>query len=301
MAANRVRLLNTTDKPLRLRYKGESITFQPHATPGSVLALPKEYADYVVGHVGNQVEVIAESAAISYVDHAKAERFYLANFSGDPDSPEFFETSWRGMDGQIHSKKVFNDLHTPKVYKARLGRESKIVDPGAHTYQDPQTGKNVRNTRPMQVTYPGKLLNIPPYTVVEVTKGQYTTLLNSEIDKPDDYPRFLRPSRSPSEFEPDFNDSWWTLDRLRAYVEMYPETNEREAGSAIVGPSEADLRKQLAAEGLDEDAIELRIESARFDMFGRGKLRAMDLNYIPPTKAEFDSAWARKSKEKKSA
>jgi hypothetical protein len=128
-----------------------------------------------------------------------------------------------------------------------------------------------------------------------------TTLLNNEIDLPSDYPKFLRPSRQPTGFEPNYNDSWWTLDKLRAYVEMYPETNEREAGNVVSGQSEAELRKSLTESGLDEDAIELRVEQARYDMFARGKLRVMDLNYVPPTKAEFDAYWARKGKEKKSA
>lgn len=300
MTETRVRLLNTTDNVLRLRYNGQSIVFQPHGMPGSVHALPPNAAAYVKGQLLDQVEQIAESAAVSYVDHKKVERYYLANFSGDPDSLEFFETEYRGNDGNIHKRKVRNEIHTPQVYRTRLGRESKIVDAGAHTYIDQQTGKPMKNRRPMQVTYPGKMISIPPFTVVEVTKGQYDTILNSEHFRPLDYPRFIRASRPPSDFEPDYNDSKWTLDRLRSYLEMLPETNEREAGAAVIGPSEAELRKDLLAAGTDEESIELIIEKTRFEMYARCKIRAMDLNFVLPTKSDFETHYARKAKAEKS-
>lgn len=299
MAVDRIRLLNTTDRVLRLRFNGQSIVFQPHGVPGSVVPLPQAAANYVMGHLGNQVEVVAEAAQVSYVDQKKIERYYLANFSGDPDSPPFYETKFLKNDGTEGSRRVKNELHTPQVFKIRLGRESKIVEAGAHIYLDAQTGKLTRNKKAMQVTYPGKALTIPPYTVVEVTKGQFETLLNMEADKPLDYPRFLRPSRPPSDFEPNYNDPYWTFARLQAMLEMLPESNEREAGSALVGPPEAELRKQWAAEGVSEDDIELRLETLRFEMYARCKIRAMDLEYVLPTKAEFDSHWARKAKAEK--
>lgn len=295
----RVRLLNTTDRVLRLRFNGESIVFQPHGMPGSVHSLPKAAADYVKGQLMDQVEVVAEQAAISYVAHKAVQRYYLANFSGDPDSLEFFETESIGMDGSLQKKRVRNELHTPQVYKARLGRKSMIVDPGTHKYADPQTGKIMANTRPMQVTYPGQLLTIPPYTVVEVSKGQYNTILSSEYDRPADYPKFIRPSRPVGEFEPDYNNPWWTLNRLRTYLEMIPESNEREAGVVVAGPSEEELRRQLKAEDLDEDTIELRVEKARYETFIRCKIRCMDLSFVLPTRGEFDSYNARKGKAKK--
>lgn len=299
MAETRVRLLNTTDKMLRLRYGGEPIVFHPHGMSGSVLALPPAVAAYVKGQLLDQVEEIAAAVSISYVDHQKVDRFYLANFSGDPDSPEFFEAKFTALNGELATKRIRNELHEPRIFKARLGRESKIVDPGAHEYIDAQTGKKMRNTRPMQVTYPGKMVVIPPYTVVEVTKGQWQSILSQEYDKPDDYPRFIRVAREPSSFEPNYNDAWWTLNRLRSYLEMMPETNEREAGVAVMGDTEEERRALLKEAGVDEDAIDLRIEADRFELFARAKIRAMDITYTLPTKAEFDAHVARRAKSDK--
>lgn len=299
MAVDRVRLLNTTDQVLRLRYNGKAIVFQPHGTQGSVQALPAAAASYVQGHVGNAVQVLAQEAAVSYVEHKTVERFYLANFSGDPDSPAEYESKYITKDGNEASRKVRNEIHTPQVFKARLGRESKMVDAGAHMYIDPFSGKPERNKRPMQVTYPGKMLVIPPYTVVEVTAGQFQTLLNMEQDKPSEYPRFLRASRPPAAFEPDFNNPWWTLDRCRAFLEMFEETNEREAGAAVIGQSEKEMRDELAAADVDEDSIELLIEEERYKMFARCKIRCMDLAHVVPTKAEYDAHWARRAKAAK--
>lgn len=298
--AERIRLLNTTDRVLRLRYGGNAIVFQPHGVPGSVVPLPKAAADYVMGHLGNQVEVVAEATAVSYVEHRKIDRYYIANFSGDPDSPEYYESKFLKADGTEGVRRVKNEIHTPQVFKARLGRESKIVDAGAHQYVDQHSGKLTRNKKAMQVTYPGKLLTIPPYTVVEVTQGQFQTLLSMEADKPLDYPRFLRPSRPPSDFEPDYNDPWWTLDRIRMWLMETPETNEREAGQVVAGDSEKELREKWAAEGLEPDAIELQLEETRFKLYARSKIRAMDLDYAQlPSKSEFEASWARRAKAEK--
>jgi len=301
MAFEYVRLLNTTDNILRLRFSGEAITFQPHGLPGSVLDLPKAAADYCVGHLGTQVQIVAQDAAISYVDQQKVERYYVANFSGNPDSPPYFEETFRNKTtGEGELRRIPNENHLPQVFTVRLGRMSDIIPAGAYRYFDKVEGWTT-NKRPMQVTLPGKLLKIPPYTVVEVTRGQFETLLNIDNDRPKERRGLIKPSRPVSEFEPDYNDPKWTYDKMRAWIEQMPETNDAEAGAAVMGPSETELRKQWAEEGLDEDKIGVRLAKARYDMYARCKIRAMDNSYVLPTRAEFEAHWARKAKSEKQA
>jgi hypothetical protein len=139
----------------------------------------------------------------------------------------------------------------------------------------------------MQVTLPGKPLVIPPFSVVEVTYQQFYSIMLSERGN---RTFFCKPSRDLT-WVPDYTDTEMTLDKFHVYLALFGETPAQEAGAALVPGTEAELRAQWAAEGLDDDTIEERVEGARWDAFARGRLRAMNLDHALPTQKEFEAAW----------
>lgn len=290
-----VRLMNTTTGTLRTMYDSTPIVFEPSGFPGSVLDLPKAAADYVRGHLLDQVQVLDEgSKAKSYIDRKPEEVFYVANMSGDPDAPDFFmEVYTDKKTGEETPKKVRNELKAPQTFKARLGSYSGFVGPGTLTFKGAQ-GEMTTNDKPQQVTWPGKLITILPYGRVEVSPSQFQTLMVRDADRAPQYRGQIIRSRKESDFEPDFNDNFWTIDNLRVWLEQVPASDTRVSGKEVMGQTEAEI---IAASGnLNETQLAIKLHKVRFELCARCRLRAVDPNIPIPTEQEFKAHKARKDK-----
>lgn len=295
-----IRLMNVTPKKLRVLFEGAPISFEPTGQAGSIMDLPKEAADYVKGHLLDQVQVLeAGSRARSLVVKTKEVSYWLANMSGDPDAPEYLEETFNDpRTGELKNKLVRNPLKTPFVFKARLGTYNGLVPPGTLKFKG-NNGEMTTNMRDAQVTFPGKIVEIRPYERVEVTRGQFETLIRRDADRPKGYPPTLIPSRSPGDFEPDINDDFWSIDRLRLWLEMVPATEDKPGGNEVMGKSEAELVAENAA--LNPTQLAILLHKTRFELWARAIHRVMDPQFEIPSENDFRAAVARKAKADKKA
>ena len=291
-----VRLVNNTDQRLAMVYNGTPIVFRPQGQPGSVLDLPQAAADYIRGHLGDQVKEIKGGSYRSLVEQKKIETFYVANMSGNPDAPPFFEEDFRNkVSGAPEVKQIYNELREPQTFKARLGAFHGIVGPGSFRYRDAQ-GNLVLNDKPTQVSWPGKMVEIPPYGRVEVSKEQFETLLQRDAERPKHVRGMIIPSRKPSGFEPDDSDEW-TIDKYRLWLSLVPATGDQAGGRDVMGPSEAEIRAQHK----DLNALEmsLKLQQVRLDLLARCLLRAHNPKFTLPSEKDFRAAEARAAKQTK--
>lgn len=294
-----VRVMNTTGVQLRIMYDSTPLVFEPSGFPGSVMDLPKAAADYVRGQLLDQVTVIdADARAKSIVDIVQQELLYLANMSGDPEAVDFhmetFQDKKTGED--LPPRKIRNELKQPQTFKARLGAYQGLVGPGSLSFKG-NNGEWTTNQNPAQVTIPGKLVLIPPYGRIEVTPGQFQTLMMRDMDRPEQYRGQLIRSRKESDFEPDFLDPWWTIDRTRSWLEMIPPGFNRVAGKNVIGKSEA----EIAVANADKSEIEMAalLHKTRYDLCAAARMRAVDPQFPLPSRKEWETFVGRKEKAAK--
>lgn len=290
-----VHLVNVTDKRLSMVYDGASIVFQPSGHAGSLLQLPQSAAEYVKGHLRDQVRALDGSSFTSHIERPRIESFYVANMSGNPDSPEFFEEEfYDARDDVLKKKKTRNELKLPQTFKARLGSFSGIKPPGTLKYKS-ESGEYVFNGKEIQVSLPGKMLEVPPYGRVEVTREQFETLNARDQARPDHLRGQIIRSRPYSEFEPDFNAH--SIDDLRLMLELVPSTSDKVGGKEVMGLSEAEIREQNKA--MTPTQLAMLLHQVRFDLWARCALRSADPQYAWPSEKDFNAAKARRGKAEK--
>lgn len=282
-----IRLLNVSENSIGYRHSGKLWNFAPHGMKGSLQPVPPDVAEVLLQKFGHDLQVVGAYAQRTYVPINEVKRYYVGNFSGDPDAPKEFETHFITKDGEEKTKMVRNSIASPRTYSRTLGREMEIKPPGSVKYIDPYLGERT-NDYPMQVTLPGRPVVIPPYTVVEVTYQQFYSIMLSERGN---RTFFCRPSRD-LVWVPHYTDPAMTLDRFHVYLALFGESPTQESGAALVPGTEAELRERWAAEGKSDADIEEAVESARWDAFARGRHRAMNLDHALPTEKEFELAWA---------
>lgn len=293
MAKKMVRLVNRSENRLPIPWGKSTIVFNPRGQPGSVQDLPEDAAEYCRGHFGDQLGVIEPSSEVkSYVDEVRQQDYYVANMTGDPDAPdtvgEYFNNKTRKMESEN------NDNKQPQELRYRLGRFNGLKEPGTWRFQTVD-GRWTTNDKPVQVTLPGKLVTIPPYSRRKVSKGQFDTILALDYSAPEKLRGRVVESRPASDFEPVFEDDWWTIDRMRTWLSLIPGTGDKPMGRDIIGPSESEIRAQAG----DEDDADVAVSTARFDLWVRCFLRAADVRFRLPTRKEFDAAVARETKATK--
>jgi hypothetical protein len=282
MSRKTVRVVNRSESRLPIPWGKNTIVFAPRGQPGSVQDLPEDAAEYCRGHYGEMLGVIEPTSVVeSFVEEQKHEEFYVANMTGDPDAAEFVG-EYRNLRTDKMEKER-NDNKQPQELKYRLGR-FQTVD-----------GRWTTNDKPVQVTTPGKLLRIEPYTRKKVTRGQFETIMALDISAPMNLQGRVCQSRAPSDFEPNFDDPWWTIDRMRTWLSCIPGTGTKPMGRDIAGPSEAEIRAGFA----DEDEADVAVSTARFDMWVRCFMRAANLQFKLPSRKEFDASLARDAKAAK--
>ena len=292
MAKKSVRVINRSDQRLPIPWGKSTIIFAPRGQQGSVQDLPEDAAEYCRGHYGEMLGVIEPTSGIeSLIEEHKVQEFYIANMTGDPDAPEFVG-EYFNLRSQKNEKEL-NDNKQPQVLRYRLGRFNGLKEPGTWRFRGEHGWQY--NDKPVQVTIPGKLVTLAPYTRKKVTKEQMETILSCDRDTPQKLQGRVIISRPQSDFEPDFGDEFWTLDAMRTWLELVPGSGDRPMGRDVIGPSEAELRAGFA----DEDEADVAVNTARFDMWTRCFFRAADPRFKLPTKKDFDAALARKSKAAK--
>lgn len=292
MAKKSVRVINRSDQRLPIPWGKSTITFAPRGQQGSVQDLPEDAADYCRGHYGDMLGIVEASSDVeSFIETTRIQEFYVANMTGDPDASEYVG-EYFNLRTQKNEKEL-NDNKQPQILRYRLGRFNGLKEPGTWRFKGANGWQY--NDKPVQVTTPGRLLTIAPYTRKKVTQEQMETILAGDKDTPDKLRGRVILSRPPSDFEPNFDEEFWTLDSMRLWLEQIPGSGDKPMGRDIIGPSEYEIRAQYE----DEDEAEVAVSTARFDMWTRCFLRSADPRFRLPSKRDFDAALARRAKAAK--
>lgn len=284
----RIRIVNRSDRELSIPHPqtGVDMTWAPAGHPGDYRDYTPEMAQYAMDHFGPLLEVVTPENSDLTAQQQKAQEYWLGNFSGDPDAWEEKPAEiWTKEKGR-HMGVIRNANKQPATFRASLGKKS-----GPEV-----TPKGFWLNR----TYPGYIITIPPYSRVKVTADQLAVLIQRDAEQSAEYAGRIMEARGPVAFEPELEDDKWTIDRLRMWLKLCPAAPGVKAGKDICGPSEKELRAKLAANGLEGELLDEALYTARYDLWVRCRLRAMNLNVKIPTEKDFNAAVAREAKASKS-
>lgn len=285
-----VRLVNTTERRLPISFNDSEIVWEPAGQIGSVLELPKDAADYCLGHFGNLLMVV-EPKNQDFTQQEVYKEYWLANMTGDPDAWDkrpakqynYALQKWEVVD-------IINENRDPAPFISTLGRYNGFVDHWV-TYID---GEPQRNVKPTVVTIPGRRIEIPPYSRAKVTADQLTVLMQRDADAPLSTRGRIIVSRPPSEFEPDFegeNSEYWTIDKMRCWLTYMPLLGNFKAGKEVMGRSEADIRKELETNKATATKTTMEIYKTRKELWIRCFLRAANPQFILPNQKTFEAGF----------
>lgn len=293
-----VRVVNTVDRRLPIQYGDAEIAFEPAGQFGSALELPKDAADFCLGHFGNLLMVI-EPKNLDFTNPEINKEYWIANMTGDPDAwsvrpakqYNYAQQKWEVVE-------IINENRDPAPFVAALGRYNGFVDHWV-TYID---GEPQRNVKPTVVTIPGRKIEIPPYSRAKVTADQLSTLIGRDAEAPISTRGRIIVSRAPSSFEPIFegeDSEYWTLDRMRFWLTYMPMLAGFKAGKEIIGKSEAAIRAPLEAEKASATKIQMALHVARKETWIRCFFRAANPQFILPSRETFEKGFERFQKNDK--
>lgn len=284
---SRVRVVNRSDRELNLPHPqtGVEMSWAPAGHPGDYRDYAPEMAQYAMDHFGPLLELVTPGSTDLTAQQTKAKEYWIGNFSGDPDAWEERPAEvWTKEKGR-HMGVIKNANKQPATFRASLGKKS-----GPEV-----TPKGFWLNR----TYPGYIVTIPPYSRIKVNADQFSVLIQRDAEQSAEYAGRIAEARGPTDFEPELEDERWTIDRLRVWLKLCPAVPGVKAGKDVAGPSEKDLRAQMTAEGLSGEQFEDALYTARYDLWVRCRLRAMNRNVKIPSEKDFNAAVAREAKAEK--
>jgi hypothetical protein len=265
---------------------GIDLSWEPAGSPGDVRNYSPEAAQYALDHFGPLLEVVAPGSGDLTTPQTQTQEYWIGNYSGDPDA-------WESKPGQVWTKEKGNHMGVlangnkqPAEFVGQLGRVNKII----------YTPKGFPESR----TFPGYLVKIPPYSRIKVTADQFAVLIQRDAEQSVEYAGRIAEARAPSAFEPELNDDSWTIDKMRVWLKLTPAAKGGKAGKDVCGPTEKELKAGFASEGLAGETLEDALYDARYDLWVRCRLRAMNPNIKLPTEKDFNAALAREAKAEKS-
>jgi hypothetical protein len=283
----RVRIVNRSDRKLSIPHPatGVDLSWEPAGNHGDTRSYASDAAQYALDHFGPFLEVISPGSGDLTDKQEKEQEYWIGNYSGDPDA-------WESKPGLVWTKEkgnhtglIANGNKQPATFVGQLGRVNKII----------YTPKGFPESR----TFPGYLVKIPPYSRIKVNKDQFAVLIQRDAEQSIEYSGRIAEARAPSGFEPELEDDSWTHDRMRVWLKLAPAAPGVKAGKDVCGPSEKELKAKLAADSLTGEELETALYDARYDLWVRCRLRAMNMNVRLPTEKDFNAALAREAKAEK--
>lgn len=284
----RVRIVNRSDRKLSIPHPatGIDLTWEPAGTPGDTRSYAQEAAQYALDHFGPLLDVVTPGSGDLTAKQQQVQEYWIGNYSGDPDA-------WEEKPGEVWTKEkgrhtgiIRNGNKQPSEFVGQLGRRSEII----------YTPKGFPENR----TFPGYLVKIPPYSRLKVNKDQFSVLIQRDAEQSVEYAGRIAEARAPSNFEPLLEDDSWTHDKMRVWLKLTPAASGVKAGKDVCGPTEKEVKASLVAEGLSGEALEDALYDARYNLWVRCQLRAMNPNIKLPTEKDFNAALAREVKAEKS-
>ncbi len=285
----RIRVVNRSDRKLSIPHPatGIDLAWEPAGAPGDTRSFAAEVAQYALDHFGPLLEVITPGSGDLTKGQAPVVEYWLGNYSGDPDA-------WEEKPGEVWTKEkgrhtgvLHNGNKQPATFVGQLGRRSEIE----------YTAKGF----PQNHTYPGYLVKIPPYSRLKVNADQFAVLIQRDAEQSVEYAGRIAEARGPTTFEPELEDDSWTIDRMRVWLKLCPAAKGGKAGKDVCGPPEKDVKANLVDEGYSGEALEDALYDARYDLWARCRLRAMNPNIKLPTEKDFNAALAREAKATKAS
>lgn len=259
-----VRVRNQSREYLASIYNGQVVRFEPTGQTGCTRDLPPEVAEKVLRDLGDKVTVIEPGKAVDKTP-AKfyGDAMWIANVSGDPDAPAKISvgTKENKVTGTLDEIFEPNMKASPQHVYEVLGQEEKLVNKGGMYFA---------------VTKPVPPVELAPYERIRVPKDIGKTVLLRDRGRGFHAGLVIR-AREPSVDDPTLD---WDLERLNAYFTLI-EPN----ALAFEIPTEAALREKFPG----DSSFQLALHDAKFKMWSRCYLRAVNPQFNPPTKEDIDA------------
>lgn len=261
---------NTSTVAQSIVFKGQQFTLSPHDEQTYEIDVADKFLEFCSPVV---VDVSADSMGSMYAPELIAKTVWLANVTGNPDSPSTVTVTKYMKNGSLRTEKVSmpNPNHEPRSLSWELK--------GGHKQYTAQDGGLV------QLSLTPRMLTIPPF------KRRPFASEEAEFFMANDAMTEVRGaairSRAPSDFEPDMT---WKLAEMRAFLRLTDP-------QADIGPDDKMLAEQAAREGWDEKKANEELRKAKQMVMRRLYFRLVDPKYRLPTRKEFNEFLTGKSEE----
>jgi hypothetical protein len=238
-------------------YKGQRLEMKGRAEE----AFPPEIAKAFVEQCRGAVVELPRELGVR-AEQVRPETLFLANWTGNPDSPEIIKQMRYNKQTKGHElRDEANPFHEPKfLYRTVGGTQSQAYSSVGTEFT---------------INHPARNIEFPPYQYKELPKIIAEQILSQEAIAPQWMANMIREVPAPATFQPDVT---WELEDIRAYLKyMDPD--------AILGPSLVQLQKQSEKSKVIFDI--LVVKSKRL-LLQRLFFRIYSRDYRRPTKQEFD-------------
>jgi hypothetical protein len=254
-----VRIRNNSREFLASVYQGQAVRFEPAGQVGCVRDLLPDVAEKVLRDLGDKVAILEPGKSADLTpDKFYGDSMWLANLTGDPDAPEKVPVGQREnkVTGQMEELLAPNPKASPQHISEHMGQVEKFVSKQGVTFT---------------TTIPTPAVNLAPYERIKVPKAIAKTVLLRDRSR-GVHAGLVIEARPPLPNDPSMD---WDLEKLNAYF-MLIEPTALAFGELVTEDS-------LRAKHPGQAAFELALYDAKFKMWSRCYLRAVNPRYSPPT------------------
>ncbi len=252
-------------------FQGRQVTLAPYAEE----AMDAVLAGAFMTRCAPVVEEVSVEKDDVY-DPDSDDNIWIANVTGHPAYPKEVETK------SLQNKKW---LYTKTVNPAsRLYPVSRDYDPG----QAPYTG---RDGAWMSLNLPKETITIPPFQrkAMKPDRGNWYLRRENASCRLSGFSPAVIKSRKETSYEPKMD---WDLNEMRAYLQIIS------AGSAMLGPTEAELAASVKAKALSREKAKEVLDDAKRTVVSDSYYYVVDPKYRLPTRAEVRELLTGKSDSK---
>lgn len=270
-----VTLQNTTNRTLTYLIQGRRYELTPQGTEGSSMPCSESVANQFLEHFKDNVRVISESETTEYTAPAIVKStVWLANVTGNPDAPKEIVHGYVKQ-GPEQGRAIMGpnpdvEPHTVSVQCYAGGGQ--ISTPGPDGQYNCKTGRK-------------KIFFIRPFECKEFPWTIAEQFLGREVNKTLDQPPAVVKARDLRELElaPSMK---MELNELR-YLHMLMNP------TGLHGQNEQEIRADLA----DEDDGDLAVYKAKYELWKRCFVLAVDPNSAPIKRKQYELFVAKQLKQ----
>jgi len=253
-----VGIQNKSPRAKSILFRGREIIIDGHSSGDFDKSVAEKFLEVHRGVITRADDI----GTVYEADLATQEMVWLANMTGNPDSPETAETAghWSKAAGNIVRSNVPHPCREAMTIRRPydLGQKEYVAKDGA------PEGLNLQSV----------MIELPPYTRRQFPKDIASWMLTRDGTAGQEFSGRLMKSRPPSAFEPDMS---WELDNMRVYLRL------ADPGSTL-GESENTIRANIK----DKKEADIEVEKAKRRVWTRLFFCLVDPTVRLPTRSEFN-------------